>query len=59
MKCACTHHKIVPLLVILFGLDFLAAAMGWVSDSFLAVSWPILVVAGGVMKISRGMCKCC
>ncbi|MEK7547098.1 MAG: DUF5668 domain-containing protein [Patescibacteria group bacterium] len=58
-KCGCVHHKVIPLLVILFGLDFLAYNLGWVSGDFLNVSWPIIVLAGGLMKISKGMCKCC
>ncbi len=60
MKCGCMHHKTMPILVILFGLDFLAYYMGWgVSDSFLNVSWPILVMAAGFIKMNKGMCKCC
>lgn len=58
-NCNCPHHKAVPFLVVLFGLDFLAGAMGWVSESFVAVSWPILVIAAGLTKLSRRMCKCC
>ncbi len=60
MVCKCPHHKMVPLLVTLFGLDFLLHSLGWwVSDSFLAVSWPVLVTLAGFMKLSKGMCKCC
>ncbi|MDO8664729.1 MAG: hypothetical protein Q7K44_04275 [Candidatus Liptonbacteria bacterium] len=53
------HHKTISILVVLFGLDFLAYYMGWVGDSFLNISWPILVIVGGLMKLSKGMCKCC
>ncbi len=52
----CPHHKSVPFLIILLGLDFLAFNMGWVNDSFLNISWPILVIAIGFTKL--GACKC-
>ncbi len=59
MKCGCMHHKTTSILVILFGLDFLAYYMGWVSDSFLNISWPLIVIAGGLKKLGGGMYKCC
>lgn len=59
MTCKCPHHKIVPLLIVLFGLDFLAGAMGWLSMNFVNVSWPILVILAGAMKMMGGKCKCC
>lgn len=59
MMCKCPHHKVIPLLVLLFGLDFLFGALHWVSTGFVSVTWPILVVAVGVMKLMKGACKCC
>lgn len=59
MNCGCMHHKAMPVLVILFGLDFLAYYMGWVSDGFLNISWPLLIVVGGLAKLGKGRCKCC
>ncbi|HUX35774.1 MAG TPA: DUF5668 domain-containing protein [Candidatus Paceibacterota bacterium] len=59
MKCNCMHHKTMPVLVVLFGLDFLAYYMGWVSGSFLNISWPLLVIVGGLAKLGKGRCKCC
>lgn len=57
--CGCVCHKVVPIMVTLIGLDFLFANLGWVSESFLATSWPILVVIAGVSQLCKGMCKCC
>lgn len=57
--CKCPHHKIVPLLILLFGLDFLFGALGWLSPEFVNVSWPVLVALAGLMKLTEGKCKCC
>jgi hypothetical protein len=59
MMCKCPHHKVVPGLTVLFGLLFLAGYMGWVSMNTVQLGWPILVILAGIMKMSRGMCKCC
>ena len=59
MMCKCSHHKVMPILVIVFGLLFLGGALEWVSPMTVMVTWPILVIIGGVMKLSGGMCKCC
>lgn len=59
MMCKCPHHNMKPLLVVLFGLDFLGGAMGWWGIDFVNVSWPILVIIAGVMKMTEGKCKCC
>jgi len=57
-RCGCFHHKIVPATVLLFGLMFLVHnAFGWLSEGFVMVAWPILVVVAGVFKF--GNCKCC
>ncbi len=57
--CGCGHHKIVPLMITLIGLDFLFANLGWVPESFVATSWPVLLTIAGVMKLMKGKCKCC
>ena len=59
MTCKCPHHKMIPLLVLLFGLDFLFGKLGWLPMSFVAITWPILVVATGIMMLMKGACKCC
>ncbi|MBX4200691.1 DUF5668 domain-containing protein [Candidatus Parcubacteria bacterium] len=59
--CNCHHHKVFPVLVVLFGLLFLLQALNVVSWQFTMMAWPVLVIAGGVMKFvgKSGMCKCC
>ena len=57
--CKCPHHKVVPTLVVLFGLMFLLEALGFISTSTVDVVWPLFVIAGGLMKLTGGMCKCC
>ncbi len=58
-KCGCPCHKIIPVLVVLFGLLFLLQAVNVVSTEFTAIVWPIIVMAVGLNKLAKGMCKCC
>ncbi|OGL66850.1 hypothetical protein A2753_00145 [Candidatus Uhrbacteria bacterium RIFCSPHIGHO2_01_FULL_47_11] len=55
--CKCPHHKVVPGLVVLFGLLFLLGALGMVSQQTVSIGWPILVILAGLMHWSKGMCK--
>ena len=59
--CQCHHHKVMPVLVVLFGLTFLLGTWGTLSSDTVNIVWPILVIAAGLMKLSSksGMCKCC
>lgn len=59
--CACPHHKVLPVLVILFGLTFLLGQWGTLPWSTVNMVWPVLVILGGLMKLGSkmGMCKCC
>ena len=60
-SCKCPHHKTVPVLIMLIGLDFLLGTMGVVTAGFVSITWPIIVIAIGAMKFMNksGMCKCC
>jgi len=57
--CKCPHHKAMPILVILFGLTFLLGAWGTLSQETVNFVWPVLVILAGVVKMTKGMCKCC
>ncbi|OGZ67632.1 MAG: hypothetical protein A3C58_00965 [Candidatus Staskawiczbacteria bacterium RIFCSPHIGHO2_02_FULL_34_10] len=59
--CKCAHHKVMPVLVILFGLTFLLGAWGIFDKNSVNTIWPVLVIVAGFMKIGEksGMCKCC
>lgn len=56
--CPCWHHKIMPVLVVLFGLTFLLQAFFILDEDTVAVIWPVLVVLGGIVKLIGGSCKC-
>lgn len=55
--CKCPHHKMVPWIIILIGIDFLLGAVNVLTGTFVAVTWPILVIIAGVVKLNR--CACC
>jgi len=57
MTCKCPHHKAMPWIIILIGLDFFLGAIGVLTSSFVSVTWPILVIVIGVVKLVR--CGCC
>lgn len=58
-RCACAHHQVVPVAIVLIGLDFLANALGLVPDALLAMTWPVLLVVAGVAKLAGPGCHCC
>ena len=57
MVCKCPHHKAVPVLIILIGIDFLLGATGALPGMFVGVTWPILLIIIGVVKMVK--CNCC
>jgi hypothetical protein len=59
--CGCVHHKVMPLLVVVFGLVFLLGALGKMSMETVNVVWPVIVIIAGLKKMAMGMgmCKCC
>jgi hypothetical protein len=57
--CKCPHHKVIPVLIVLFGLTFLLGALGVISGNTVSIIWPSLIILGGLMKLTKGMCKCC
>ena len=59
MMCGCPHHKVIPLCITLIGLAFLGQALGYIAASTVAWVWPLLLTIVGLMKLSKGMCKCC
>jgi len=57
MVCNCPHHKVIPWLIILIGADFLLGAVNVLTWGFVNITWPILLIIGGVVKLVR--CNCC
>ena len=59
MKCACPHHKIMPVLVVVFGLVFLLGSWNIFTASAVSTLWPLIVIVAGLLKMGQGKCKCC
>jgi hypothetical protein len=57
--CGCHHHKFVPLLIALIGLDFLLRTLGVLSIYSSDIIWSILLIIIGLQKLMGHMCKCC
>jgi hypothetical protein len=57
--CKCGHHKVIPVLIILLGLTFLLQAFGVVGWYFVSVTWPILLIIAGIVKLAGRSCGCC
>ncbi len=58
-KCCCPCHKMKGILVALIGVVFLLGALGVLSEKAVAITWPILLILGGLKSAFKGMCKCC
>ena len=58
-KCGCGHHMAKPVLLLLFGLDFLLGALGVFTSNFVQVTWPIIVILIAIMMMMGRKCKCC
>jgi hypothetical protein len=57
--CGCTHHKMVPLFIIIIGVIFLLGATGNITMQWVNILWPIALILLGLQKMVGGMCKCC
>ncbi|MES2203338.1 MAG: DUF5668 domain-containing protein [Patescibacteria group bacterium] len=57
--CRCHHHKIIPLLIALFGLTFLLGNLDVLSAQTVNIIWPSLIILAGLSKIAGRMCGCC
>lgn len=58
-SCNCPHHKAIPVFIILIAVTFLLGHWTMLSESSVAVIWPILLGAIGVTKLMKGKCSCC
>ena len=57
-SCRCPHHKAGSVLIILFGLNFLLATLGYLDASIARLAWPTIIVLYGLVKFISGSCKC-
>ncbi|MBI3420840.1 MAG: hypothetical protein HY006_02145 [Candidatus Sungbacteria bacterium] len=53
------HHKMLPLLVVVFAITFLLGAFDVISQWAVSIAWPIVVGVAGLSKLMEGSCKCC
>lgn len=53
--CSCHTKVMTGLGIVIFGLMFLAQALGWLAPEIVAIVWPILVILAGL----RFFCRCC
>jgi hypothetical protein len=57
--CNCSHHKAIPVFIILIAITFLCGQWGIIAPETVDVVWPVLLGAIGVTKLMRRACKCC
>lgn len=58
--CKCSHHKVMPIALILIGLIVLLGNLGWLGANgatIVGIVWPILLIIAAGTKL--GGCKCC
>lgn len=61
-KCGCGHHKVVPTLIVLIGLNLLLGSInvyGANSAQITSIILAIALILIGGMKLMKGKCKCC
>ncbi len=58
-SCGCMCHKMLSVLVILFGLVFFLDAMAMIPHATAHMIWPLIIIVAGVTKYFKGSCKCC
>jgi hypothetical protein len=56
--CSCVHHKIWPILIIIFGAIFLFGNLGYLSAEIIRIAWPSTIILIGLVKLGSGSCKC-
>lgn len=58
-SCVCSHHSILPILVILFATSFLLKEQGLLAVESVNIFWPILVGIAGIVMLVEDKCDCC
>lgn len=57
--CGCNHHKIVPLAIILIGLDIVLQTLGIIGGMWPMLVIGILLIVIGTVRLGSRKCKCC
>ncbi len=58
-KCGCMHHSFMPLFLSAFGLVFLLASLGVITEEVRDIAWPAIVTLAGILKMGDKKCGCC
>ncbi|MEK7664490.1 MAG: hypothetical protein AAB340_03605 [Patescibacteria group bacterium] len=60
-NCNCIHHKVIPFLVVVFGVTFLMGFWEMINWDVVNIVWPVIIIVIGLMKLVERMeiCKCC
>ena len=56
--CACPHHKLGDVAIIVIGLLFLGQALNILDTSLVTLLWPIFAIAYGAVRLIGGGCAC-
>ena len=57
--CSCMCHKVLPLLVVAYGLIFFLGNLNILTPGAVMYTWPVLVIAAGLTKMMKSKCTCC
>jgi hypothetical protein len=57
--CNCPHHKVLPILTVLTGVDFLLGSLRVFTYGFVDITWPILLIIAGFIWMNGNSCRCC
>jgi len=56
--CGCGCHKVMPILIIILGLDLLLGTLNVISWGVVNIIWPILIIIAGCVKLGKRSCGC-
>ena len=56
--CDCSHHKMLPVLALLFSILFLLGYGGYISAEFVRFGLPVLVGVAALFKTRRPDWRC-
>jgi hypothetical protein len=56
--CTCGHHMIKPVLLLILGFDFLLGALGVITNDFVQITWPIIIILISIAMMTGKKCKC-
>lgn len=58
-RCACPHHLVAPLAIVVIAALFFLRAIGVLSSGVVALVWPLALGVAGLIKLGESKCTCC